>query len=82
LGLPRFFIGISACYTIIDAKESNYGRKNDSLEQSVHSLNEGQQQLLARMTEVFEMLSTHSKDTREVGESSLGKNREGEGENV
>ncbi|GLT61288.1 hypothetical protein SLA2020_340070 [Shorea laevis] len=52
-----------------------------SLEQSVHSLTEGQQQLMARITEVFEMMSTHSKNRHEDGETSRGKNHEAEGEN-
>jgi hypothetical protein len=52
-----------------------------TLEQSVHSLIEGQEQLMARMTEVFEMLSNQGKPRREVGESSHGKNHEAGGEN-
>jgi hypothetical protein len=52
-----------------------------SLEQSVHSLTEGQQQLMARITEIFEMLSTKGKNRREEGENSQGKHREVDGEN-
>jgi hypothetical protein len=52
-----------------------------SLEQSVHSLTEGQQQLMARIIDIFEMLSTKGKNRREEGEKSQGKHLEVDGEN-
>jgi hypothetical protein len=51
------------------------------LEQSVQSLTKGQDQILARLAEIFEELSIQKKFRREEGETSRGKNCEGEGEN-
>lgn len=46
----------------------------------MQSLTEGQEQFMARMTEVFKMLSHQGKIRREIGETSHGKNHEAEGE--
>lgn len=52
-----------------------------NLEQSVQSLTKGHDQVMERLAEIFEEMSTQKKLRREEGETSKGKDHEGEGEN-
>ena len=44
-----------------------------NLEQSVHTLSEVQQEVMARLTKILEKLSTQGGTRREEGETSHGK---------